>query len=368
MANSDEIKRRQKAINILLDGGISKTQDPIILASAKDSIEKLKSVFEFIPIPPDGDCLFHALEAYFAIYGNLPIDIPNYNHQTLRRFTVNYLIDNLDKYRNIIYNTNDIANLKDHYREGFWNNSIGDIMPRVAADALGLHITLFDYRRAGQKGAESLQITHNTIHGGTGGDVYLLRMGNHFTLLIPFTDTNDSRIRDNLQNALDLYTYVLGEDREGMSPETAAADWRKIYTLTPVELTEEQLEDADEAIKDELAFRKKQNEDEKKSRPPVVPPPVMEESDFKNLSQTVNKGKEKRLSVNAAKLASSMAQSAAVNATLGPAPPPSQLYPLPIAQPRVNLPTSSPPPASITGTNTFRRPGKRTFSYPIKSS
>jgi hypothetical protein len=248
----------------------------------------------------DGDCLFHSLEHYFALYPDrIPAQLPknkdrsqNINFHTIRHYVVDYIFKNMNKFTNSVSET-DRPKLEDAYNLGNWNNSIGDMMPYAAAVALGLNIIIF-------QNTNGMMETHNFKEERTNPKytVFLERVhGNHFNLLISRQELiNDDDFRAHYIAIMEKYHKILPE-KDGS------------LLFVPLVGTDKPIES------NMTAMEKEKNFGLGHPSTAIIPKLTI---DMKSIDGILQKSAENKVNANAANLASGMASGAAVNASLAP--------------------------------------------------
>jgi hypothetical protein len=155
--------------------------------------------FILIEVADDGNCFYDTLSKYGSRSGNPVLNKP---HMELRKKIINTMIDNRNDYRPFfaadIINNNDNDNDNDNDKSlniegelrrflesGQWAGWLGDIVPQIAANILGVNIVIYDLLI----NEPTNQIDRIIFSGGANGVVTTVNMlrtnGSHFRLLWP---------------------------------------------------------------------------------------------------------------------------------------------------------------------------------------
>lgn len=147
--------------------------------------------FMVVKTADDGNCFYDTLSKYGAYSGNVRLNKP---HMDLRREIINTMILNQAAYAPYFVEDETVSpegnaievnvgkELRKFLRSKQWAGWMGDVIPQVAADILGVNIVIYDV-------LPSNAINRITIHpvaGAAATTVNMLRTnGSHFELLWP---------------------------------------------------------------------------------------------------------------------------------------------------------------------------------------
>ena len=158
-----------------------------------DCITNFAAANNFIVVTTadDGNCFYDTLSKYGAYSGNVRLNKP---HMALRREIINTMILNQAAYAPYFVEDKTVSpegkaievnvgkELRKFLRSKQWAGWMGDVIPQVAADILGVNIVIYDV-------LPSNAIDRITIHpvaGAAATTVNMLRTnGSHFRLLWP---------------------------------------------------------------------------------------------------------------------------------------------------------------------------------------
>lgn len=147
--------------------------------------------FMLVEVLDDGNCFYDTLSKYGKRANNPILNKP---HMDLRREIIGTMIENKHEYEpffaanNNNNNNNESLNIEGELRRflksGQWAGWLGDIVPQVAADILGINIVLYDLIiREDENHIDMIKFTSRVPSDTT---VNMLRTnGSHFRLLWP---------------------------------------------------------------------------------------------------------------------------------------------------------------------------------------
>jgi hypothetical protein len=155
----------------------------------------MENGFKRYEVPDDGNCFFHALQKFYELTDtSLPKDFPDKPpelYKRLRKYVVDYMVNNRGEYLNYIITPSGTESSKKSkltkelnllYKDKVWDVYLGDFIPQETPKALGIRIELHELN---DRKISSHTVQNNTNPNSNLPLVHLLRLSkSHFELLM----------------------------------------------------------------------------------------------------------------------------------------------------------------------------------------